>query len=81
MTPGCQRALFMANYNSCGWPLIPAHVAVTYGILPIDDDLTSSNSETEHDEVDTLIYGTCVIILLIDLDIMYIMYTCLTSIS
>ena len=29
------------------------HVAVTYGILPIDDDLTSSNSETEQDEVDT----------------------------
>ena len=43
----------MANYNSCGWPLIPAHVSVTYGILAIDDDLTSSNSETEQDEVDT----------------------------
>ena len=43
----------MANHNSCGWPLIPAHVGVTYGILPIDDDLTSSNSETEQDEVDT----------------------------
>ena len=24
-----------------------------YGILPIDDDLTSSNSESEQDEVDT----------------------------
>ena len=43
----------MANHNSWGWPLIPAHVGVAYGILPIDDDLTSSNSETERDEVDT----------------------------
>ena len=43
----------MANHNSCGWPLIFVYVAVIYGILPIDDDLTSSNSETEQDEVDT----------------------------
>ena len=38
VTPGYQRALCMADYNSCGGPLIPAHVAVKYGILPIDDD-------------------------------------------
>ena len=41
----------MANYNSCEGPLIPAHVVVKYGIFPSDDDLTSSNSETEHDDL------------------------------
>ena len=51
MTPGWQCALFMANYNSCGGSLIPAHVAVNYGILPIDDDPTSSNGETEQDDL------------------------------
>ena len=41
----------MANYNSCGGPLIPAHVAVKYDILPIDDDPTSSNSDSEQDDL------------------------------
>ena len=40
VTAGCQRTLFMANYNSCGGPLIPAHGAVRYGILHSDHDLT-----------------------------------------
>ena len=43
LTAGCQRTLFMANYNSRGGPLIPAHEAVKYGILLSDYDLTSSN--------------------------------------
>ena len=44
----------MANYNCggrCGGSLIPAHVAVKYGILPIDDDPTSSNGETKQDDL------------------------------
>ena len=45
VTAGCQRTLFMANYNSysCGGPLISVHGAVKYGILLSDHDLTSSN--------------------------------------
>ena len=42
---------WMKNPTSCGGSLIPAHVAVKYGILPSDDDLTSSNSETEHENL------------------------------
>ena len=64
--------------------MIPAHATVKYGILPSDDDLTSSNSETEQDDLVYDEHGTswnidtCVIMLSIDIDIMYIMYTCLT---
>ena len=43
VTAGCQRTLLMANYHSCGGPLIPAHGAVKYGILLSDHNLISPN--------------------------------------